>query len=212
MLDLILIRHGHTVWHDTGHVAGRTDVDLSDVGITAVNDLAKSWPVSQQPDSWHCSPLLRTRHTARLLRQGHTSSCTMPEVELDKRLVELDFGRWEGMTWQSVHENYTDEMAQWGEDWINHAPPDGEKFKQQLARCEQWLGDLLASDHLELRNHKALVVTHGGSIRALVCHCLGWPLTRAMDFRVDPASVNHLELDSTSGQWRLRALNGLNFG
>ena len=214
MLTLLLVRHGHTLWHDTGGVAGRTDIALSDRGISAVNELARNWPYSNGPDSWHCSPLSRTRHTMSLMIDAFGDVDSPPLIEYDERLVELDFGQWEGMTWPLVHEHHADEMTLWGEDWVHRSPPDGETFAQQAARCEKWLSDLIAKikqSHQGADRHLALVVTHGGSIRALLCLCLGWTLTRAMDFRVDPASKTTLDFDNTDegGQWLVRDLNSV---
>ena len=106
MLRLHLIRHGHTVWNDTGGVAGRTDIHLSRQGRLAVSELARSWPEPSLLDSWHSSPLQRTRDTSILLRENMSSCATLPNVTIDDRLVELNFGDWEGMTWQVVHERY----------------------------------------------------------------------------------------------------------
>ena len=214
MLTLLLIRHGHTLWHDTAGVAGRTDIALSDKGIYAVNQLARNWPHSTVPDSWHCSPLSRTRHTMNLMIDAICDVDSPPLVEYDERLVELDFGQWEGMTWPFVHEHHADEMTLWGEDWVHRSPPDGETFAQQSARCEKWLSDLtekIKQSHQGCDRHFALVVTHGGSIRALLCLCLGWPLTRAMDFKVDPASRTRLDFDNTheGGQWLVREINSV---
>jgi len=213
MLRLHLVRHGHTIWNDTGGVAGRTDIGLSEKGQQAVTDLARTWSPIDHLDSWHSSPLLRTRHTTQLLREGGFQSHELPEVLIDERLVELDFGRWEGMTWQSVHENYQQEMDLWGQDWVNRSPPDGETFSHQAARCEAFLNTLVDGfqSDTSLSAHHAMVVLHGGSIRALVCLCLGWPLTQAMSFQVDPATVTTLDLSDGDAGWTLRQLNSRNF-
>ncbi len=211
MLALLLVRHGHTIWNDTGGVAGRSDIDLSEHGQLAVSKLGSSWSETRRLDSWHSSPLLRTRHTTQLLLEGMPHRASLPQVVKDERLVELDFGDWEGMTWQSVHKQYQQEMEQWGQDWINRSPPNGETFAQQAARCGEWLQTLVSDVNDFSRSLTAMVVLHGGSIRALVCLCLGWPLDRAMDFRVDPASVTSLQLDHGNGQWTVRMINSINF-
>lgn len=224
--SLYLVRHGHTVWHETGGVAGRSDIALSDNGRLAVQQLAA--PLARlcaEPQAWYCSPMLRTRQSSALLREhwrgrdaasavlSQSSSSdaptesvsNLPEPLLDERLVELDFGDWEGMTWADVHTRHGEIMQAWAEDWVNRSPPGGERFSEQVERCGDWLAD--ASESLETGEPAAaVVVSHGGSIRALLCQCLGWPLTRAMNFRVDPASVCHLQRDE-QGVWMVRRIN-----
>ncbi|ASJ75147.1 histidine phosphatase family protein [Granulosicoccus antarcticus] len=207
---LDLIRHGHTVWHDNGGVAGRSDIALSERGGEAVVLLAEGLGPDWHVDAWYCSPLQRTRETLALLRQRQLSlkpeaASGFPDIMFDERLVELDFGDWEGLTWSQVHEQHEERMREWGEDWVNRSPPNGETFAQQAQRCGNWLQEVqasLAGDSMQ----SAVAVLHGGSIRALMCLCLGWPLSRAMDFRVDPATLCRLEY-STSGEWMVRTIN-----
>jgi len=175
-LSLVLVRHGHTIWSDTGGVAGRSDIDLSVEGQSAVKQLASTAESSLVWQSLHSSPLKRTRQTMQLLCDGMVL----------------------------VHEQYENEMKVWGEDWINRAPPNGETFAEQAARCQSWLDDYLC-DRLTPRN--SLVVLHGGSIRALLCLCLGWPLTRAMDFAIDPAKATTICFDAQTNSWVVRGIN-----
>lgn len=205
---LDLIRHGHTIWHETGGVAGRSDIALSDAGRQAVISLANGLGPGWQPAVWYCSPLQRTRETASLLRKRHREQATessLPAIAFDERLVELDFGDWEGLTWAQVHEQHELQMRKWGQDWVNRSPPNGETFAQQVKRCGDWLLELqdrLADDS----RHSAVAIIHGGSIRALLCLCLGWPLSRAMNFSVDPATICRLQC-SDDGRWTARTIN-----
>ena len=205
MLNLYLIRHGHTVWYETGGVAGVSDIDLSSAGEQAAKALARTWPSSRAINSWYCSPFARTRQTSELLREDIVEKLTIQE---DSRLRELNFGDWEGMTWAAVHEQHEQEMKHWGEDWINRAPPNGETFANQHARCKQWLESLYEGIEVE---HTAIAVLHGGSIRALVCECLQWPLEQAMGFSVDPATATLLSIDVESRRSTLRMLNSACF-
>lgn len=225
MLRLHLIRHGHTIWHTTGGVAGRSDIDLSKDGERAVIKLAKTWQDHEKLYSWYCSPLVRTRHTTQLLRHNmlcqnnefdRNEQSAYPPVQLDERLVELDFGVWEGMRWQDVHTQYEKQMRHWGEDWVKRSPPGGETFAEQALRCRSWLSDLIAKENLQSKHgdgqgRTAIAVLHAGSIRALVCEILDWPLTRAMAFNVDPATLTTLEFEPGKSLWTLRRLNSLSF-
>lgn len=205
---LYLVRHGHTVWHESGGIAGRTDIDLSDNGRAAVKQLATALGHNFHANQWFCSPSKRTKETCALLRQHRRDSVSyLPDIVLDERLVELDFGDWEGLTWSVVHERHELAMQQWGNDWVTQSPPNGESFSQQVVRCSEWLTDMQGNMHGD-NDQSAIAICHGGSIRALMCRCLGWPLTRAMDFKVDPATLCELEFTG-NGQWFVRRINAL---
>ena len=201
---LYLIRHGHTHASETGGVAGVSDIPLTDKGRGAVSLLANSLaslPLAERPVSWLASPLARTRETADILRRAIDQEHL--ELQLDNRLVEMNFGRWEGSTWATVHSEHTEAMAYWAEDWVNRSPPGGECFQQQADRCQAWLADWLATTP----GGPVVVVAHGGSIRALLCVMLRWPLADAMRFAIDPAGLCRLDWHSPSAAWHAVALN-----
>jgi len=197
MNTLHLVRHGHTLWHDTGGVAGRTDIALSDAGRQAVDALRDSLPMlaSATGDSaaWWCSPLQRTVETA-------TRLCDPAPLTRDARLVELDFGDWEGSTWEAVHRDHGELLAAWGEDWVSGAPPNGESFADQLERCAHWLGDARHGS-----TDTVVAVAHGGTIKAMLSLLLGHQPRQAMRFRIDPAHV--CRLDRKGRGWHLRSSN-----
>src|SRR3954467_9265903 len=90
---LYLLRHGETDWNRDGNrYAGRTDVPLSDRGreqARAVATTLASVPFS----AIYCSTLQRSRETAEIIAASHN----LPVVA-DPRLIEIDFGTWEGLT------------------------------------------------------------------------------------------------------------------
>lgn len=208
MKNLFLVRHGHTIWSDTGGVAGRSDIPLSDVGEAAVTTLGQTFKPETSFTQWFSSPLQRTRQTSSILRSelSSISNDPLPEDCIDARLVELNFGDWEGMTWDDVHRDYEQSMRHWGEDWVNRSPPNGESFDDQVHRCGQWLSDWkrnLISDSAS----STMVIAHGGTIRALLCLCLNWQLSNAMSFNIDPASICWLQQATETAPWKARMIN-----
>lgn len=74
----------------------------------------------------------------------------------DARLLELDFGTWEGLEWARIDRVESD---YWAEDPIGRAPPGGESFGALCERVGAALAD--AADH-----DGPMLVTHAGPIRA----------------------------------------------
>lgn len=208
MKNLFLVRHGHTIWSDTGGVAGRSDIPLSDVGMAAVTTLGQTFKPETSFTHWFSSPLQRTRQTSSILRSGLSSisNYPLPEDCIDSHLVELNFGDWEGMTWDDVHRDYEQSMRHWGEDWVNRSPPNGESFDEQVHRCRQWLTDW-ERGLVSVSASSTMVIAHGGTIRAILCLCLNWQLSTAMSFNIDPASICWLQQTTDTAPWKARMIN-----
>lgn len=183
MSTIYLVRHGHTEVADEGIVAGFNDVHLSAQGKSSLTALSKSIE-KLQFDTHYSSDLIRTKQSMELLTQA-------PYV-CDERLKELNFGDWEGMSWNEVHKQQPEILNTWSSDWVNNHPPNGETFSALAARCKSWLMEQSLED-----NKVILATAHGGSIRALLCTALQLPLSVAMQFDIDHASVTKLKLSSS---------------
>lgn len=94
------------------------------------------------------SPLLRCRTLAEALH---------PAPQCDERLMEMNFGEWEGRPWDEVPRA---ELDAWAADVMTYAPPGGESAQQVLARTLDFL--------LENPSPEIAVVTHAGVIRLLL--------------------------------------------
>lgn len=186
MSTLYLVRHGHTEVADNGIVAGFNDVKLSATGEESLIELCSSIGEIQF-NSYLASDLIRAQRSMELLT-------TQPFV-IDDRLRELNFGDWEGMSWNSVHQQQPELLNTWSSDWVNNRPPSGETFKDLAIRCSSWLEEQSLNDGLN-----TLVAAHGGSIRALLCLALELPLSSAMQFNIDHASVTKLDLSDTGNR------------
>ncbi len=180
MKTLYLVRHGRTVFSDDGFIAGSTDVALSEAGKRETAALAGSG--LPKFSHCYCSDLQRARQSSDLL--------TAQTPIVDARVRELNFGDWEQRTWTDVHNEDSQHLTQWSEDWVNQSPPGGETFSQLAKRCEHWLTDISLSSV----TGNLLVTAHGGSIRALLCVALDLPLSVAMSFSIDYSSVTVIQL------------------
>lgn len=89
-MKLYIARHGETAWNVENKVSGRTDIPLSARGLEQAQKLAES-AKGKGIDVILCSPLLRARQTA----QAVSDAIGVP-IEIDDRLIELDFGIFEG--------------------------------------------------------------------------------------------------------------------
>src|SRR5690606_30019312 len=91
MLNVYLLRHGETSMNADGNrYCGRTDVALTEKGIGQAH-LVRNQLSETKLDAVYSSPLVRASRTAEI-------ACGGVEVINDERLIEVDFGSWEGRT------------------------------------------------------------------------------------------------------------------
>jgi broad specificity phosphatase PhoE len=157
---LIFIRHGETDWNRDGLLQGQRDIGLNDKGRAQAHAAALQIAgiVQDRPDfPCQASPLQRTVETMRIVRA--TLGLAPPQAfTTDARLMELTFGRWEGLSWRAVRQKDPIAARQRHADKWGFVPPGGESYAMLAARVEPWLQGV-AGD--------ILVVAHGGIARVL---------------------------------------------
>jgi len=160
MIVLTLVRHAPTVWNADGRMQGRSDVPLSPEG----QSLARSWrlPDGLEQAMWMTSPLQRARQTAEILGVS---------ALVDDRLIEMDWGDWEGETLSSLRETQGTSMVVNEARGLNFAPPNGESPRMVQQRVQPWLQDVGSS------TYPIAAITHKGVIRAVTALATGWDMT-----------------------------------
>lgn len=191
MKELFLLRHGEVDGYQHRYV-GKTDVKLSRQGREELLQLARNFG-DEQFETIYCSPLLRCRETLALLDRSE-------EVILDERIREVDFGLWEGKSYEEILSEYPELVAHWAAGSEDFCFPEGEKISQ----FNQRLADF-ACDLQKLRERKILIITHGGVIRHLICQFLRIPLSNYLYFKINHGRFALLQLYSEGG-----ILTGLN--
>ncbi|MFT5180159.1 MAG: broad specificity phosphatase PhoE [Alphaproteobacteria bacterium] len=195
MITIALLRHGPTQWNADGRLQGRRDTKLSPSGRAAVG----AWRL---PEPWAraaivASPLQRCLDTIDILRLTHED---MGPHVTDPRLIEMDWGMWEGRTLGDLRHEQGEAMAANEANGLDFRPEGGESPRDVQARL------LPALTELAQQGEDRLVVAHRGIIRALYALANGW------DMRADPAdklSRNALQIFTLSndGQPRVAELN-----
>lgn len=147
-MALILLRHT-TPQVAEGICYGQTDLRLADSfeheAQVALNALPKF-------DAIVTSPLTRCRLLADFITL-RVSLC----VTEDARLMEMDFGAWEGVAWNDIPRA---EIDAWAEDVLHARPHGGESVAMLRDRSLKALADWQA------RYERPLIVTHAGVIKA----------------------------------------------
>jgi alpha-ribazole phosphatase len=191
-----LVRHGETEWNAENRICGRSDVPLSEAGRRQAKSLAerlKTIPF----EALYSSPLKRALETARLI-----SESVGLEPILDERLVELDYGQWEGKTLAEIMKNDPRTFRAWDADPGQLAPPGGESGLEAQQRVVSFL-DFLAAKHPQ--GH-VLVAFHKTVCRLAICHALGMsPSEYRRRLIVDNAALSIIQAPPDG--WQLITFN-----
>lgn len=170
---VFLLRHGETEWSISGKHTGRTDIPLTDHGrdlAGAAGNLGVRLRGGVAPSLVLCSPRTRARVTAEL------AGLTVDRV--DERLVEWDYGVYEGRTTPEIRETVP------GWTVWSHPSPDGETPGQVGARADAVLADARAA----LGGGDVVLVGHGHFSRVLIARWIGLPATEGVRFTMDAAA------------------------
>ena len=172
---LFFIRHGETDWNAEGRLQGQQDIGLNARGLrqadAAGRKLLSVLGVKHVRDprlGFIASPLSRARRTMELVRSA--MRLDPAGYAMEPLLMELSFGKWEGLTWPDV-QAASPEAASWreGDKW-NFVPPEGESYAMLGDRIAPWL---------DAQTGDLVVVSHGGVARVLMAVLGGLTRDRA---------------------------------
>lgn len=188
MTSIALLRHGPTQWNADGRLQGRRDTELNESGRATVT----GWRL---PEPWACativsSPLRRCLDTVDILRTVHAG---LGPQTIDPRLIEMDWGAWEGRTLGDLRGELGEAMVRNEARGLDFRPEGGESPRDVQARLSPVLAKLVQ------QREDRLVVCHRGIIRAIYAMATDW------DMRSDPMdklSRNALQVFTLSGAGR----------
>jgi probable phosphoglycerate mutase len=177
---LLLIRHGEVEANVDFRYLGRRDDPLTARGRAQADALARM-VVESPPSRILSSPLVRATTTAAAI----AARCGL-EVEPEERLVEMSFGRWEGMSRAEVLESDPGNLAAWEADPEHVAPPDGESLGDVAVRVNELVDALRQVPP----DGPVALVSHVGPLKVLLCAALDLPVSGMRRLFLDPATVS----------------------
>jgi len=150
MADLILVRHTRPDVNP-GVCYGKLDVPLAPTWSADIDACLSQVPRATRVYS---SPSTRCRVMAESLCRRDCQP-----LQLDERLLEVGFGKWEGLPWDTIPR---EELDAWAQNIDEYAPGDGESLAMVWKRTNSFCDDLrLDAEDI------VVVVTHHGPIRAI---------------------------------------------
>jgi broad specificity phosphatase PhoE len=179
---LILVRHGEVDANRNYAYLGRRDDELNARGLDQAGSLAAAL-AEIHIDGVVSSPLQRAAVTA-----GAIAESIGLVVDTDRRLIELDFGSWEGRSRIEVVSGCEEDrlaVEQWEAD--PSAPtPGGESLLELQRRVVEFADEITRNRE----GSTVVVVSHMGPIKTLLCAALNVPLSSANRLFLDPATIS----------------------
>ncbi len=168
MGELLLVRHGETLGQSSIRLFGATDVGLAPEGEAQLATTGRSL-AGRRFDRVLVSPMARARRSAEVLLE-HVPH---PPIELEpvEPFREVDFGRWEGLTWDEVRERDADEYQRFRTMGHDFRYPEGESRREFFARVAQGVPRI--EQAFATGCTRMLVVVHKGVIKAIAARLLG---------------------------------------
>jgi broad specificity phosphatase PhoE len=169
---LVLLRHGETEWSKSGQHTGCTDIELTDHGREQAAATGRALP-----DLDLDNPKVISSPSSRAVTTAELAGLTVDEES--SLLAEWDYGSYEGVTTEQIHESHP--------DWLiwTHGCPDGETVAQVSDRADRAVA--LALEQMASRD--VVFVGHGHFSRAVITRWVELPLVEGSRFGMPAASI-----------------------
>lgn len=182
-MEIWLIRHT-TPNVEKGICYGQLDLDVNDTFKQEAESIAECLP-TEAFSSVYSSPLKRCSKLAAKLFSPQT-------IIEEERLMELNFGDWEGLAWQTIDTKLLDV---WSNNFLTQAPPNGECFNEMLKRANSFTDEILQG-----ADERVAVVTHSGIMRALLVRFLNIPANKVFSLELNYGAIIQIKVHSKDYQ------------
>lgn len=190
MAQLVIFRHGQSVWNLENKFTGWVDVDLTPKGVEEAK-LAGEKIKGFKFDFAFSSDLKRAQKTLATAMEASGHAPLAPVY--NKALNERMYGDLQGLDKSETAKKYGDEQVKIWRRSYDIAPPNGESLKDTAARVLPYFESEIAPKLKAGKN--VIVVAHGNSLRALIMHLEKMTPQQILEFEIGTAQPRLYELD-----------------
>lgn len=181
MTQLIMVRHGQTAWNLEERFRGRADIPLNATGLAQAEATGRRLAAQWQAAAVYASPLSRTVKTAAAI----ANPFGLP-VQTNPSFIDLDYGRWQGMTATEARQHWPDLIEAWYRIPGIIQIPGGESLADLRLRATAALQELWSRHSGET----FVVVSHREVNRVLLLDMLGLDNNALWRIGQDNCAVN----------------------
>ncbi|HRD40994.1 MAG TPA: 2,3-diphosphoglycerate-dependent phosphoglycerate mutase [Bacteroidia bacterium] len=191
MSQLVIFRHGQSVWNLENKFTGWVDVDLTEKGIQEAKNAGLKLK-GFKFDYAYSSALQRAQKTLSLALEtaGHAPIAPTYDAALNERM----YGDLQGLNKADTAAKYGDEQVKIWRRSFDIAPPNGESLKDTAARVIPYFEKEIVP---KLKAGKNIVIAaHGNSLRALIMYLEKMTPEQILQFEIGTAEPRLYELDT----------------
>lgn len=198
-MRVFLIRHPQPLI-EPGVCYGRLDVDADMDHLRTTSERLAARLAGEVPTLPIAAAAALTPHPLRIVASPARRCRGLADAlaatfgltpHYDERLLEKDFGDWEGRRWDDIDPQLIDA---WAADLMHFVPPGGESVAAMRARAlacaAEWTSAPAARD--------LVLVTHAGVIRVLLGHWLGLPLAEWSTLKLEFGALTRVDFVGAS--------------
>jgi broad specificity phosphatase PhoE len=178
MAELILARHGETVWNIEKIYRGRSDVDLDKVGVKQAELLGK-YLTNYGIEAIYSSPLKRALDTANAIARYQKIG-----VHIAEGLIDIDYGKWQALPEQEVKRLYPILHNEWYNNPHKIIMPGGESLEDVRRRAIEVVNDVISR-----YQGSVVLVSHRVVNKVLICSLLGLDNSHFWNIKQDVGGI-----------------------
>lgn len=191
---IYLMRHGESHYNAKKIVQGHIDTELTEKGVLQAK---------------YAGEFLKDKNIGKIissdLKRAFQTAITVSEilnvpVEVDKRIREMHFGSWEGMSYDYIYKNHLEYFYKWLSNPVKHPLPKQEDINHFTDRLHSFLTDIKNK-----KEENILVVGHGGSVQGLICIAMELGMENLWKFKHNNTGISLIE--ATKEMLNVRFIN-----
>jgi len=178
MTEIVVARHGETEWNVAEIFRGRIDIELNETGIRQAQLLAE-YLSGASIEAVYSSPLKRALKTAEVIASHHRL-----DIKIAPGLIDLDYGKWQGLSHQEVKAQYKELYAEWTSRPDQVTIPEGESLNDVRERAAGVVDEVIAE-----YEGTVILVSHRVVNKVLICALLELDNSHFWNIRQDTCGI-----------------------
>lgn len=183
MKKLFLVRHGESKWNSLKKIQGQQDIPLTDKGIQQAN-LIGNRLIGKEINKIYSSNLDRAYTTAKII--GNKLKLDVTPM---KEFNEINFGIWEGMSYEEIDTKYYDEFILWRKDPEKLHIEGAETLNKLQKRAMDGLDRIIYDNNKD----NILIVSHSATIKVMILGLLDIPLSNFKNLTLNNVGLTTIE-------------------